>query len=72
MLSLLKRDVVVYDVKCIVDSLLDLSEELTDGLLNATKELLGLTTLFVCGPGALNVLDICVNVPGLDGLGLGL
>ncbi|KAF8922544.1 hypothetical protein CPB85DRAFT_1555886 [Mucidula mucida] len=59
----------VYDIKCILESILDLFENVTDGLLNdlspSFSECLGGYGNFVCGPGGLNIAGLCINVDGV-------
>ncbi|KIY71633.1 hypothetical protein CYLTODRAFT_336307, partial [Cylindrobasidium torrendii FP15055 ss-10] len=55
---------IVYQVKCILDDVLDFAENLTDALLNDINGLLGGCILgygrYVCGPGALNIAGLCL------------
>lgn len=55
----------VYDIKCMLDDILDFTENLTDGLLNDLRPLLqGVITgygTYVCGPGGMNIAGLCLN-----------
>ncbi|KAI5124680.1 hypothetical protein M0805_004288 [Coniferiporia weirii] len=54
---------IVYELKCIIDGVLDVVQNLTDGLLNTLAPLLlgllGQTTTLICSPG-FKVLGICL------------
>lgn len=57
---------VVYQVKCIVDQVLDVTEELTDGILNDLEDILpmikaldGQAAQTACAAG-IEILGICV------------
>lgn len=57
--------IVVYQVKCLVDDMLDTTENLTDELINDCKpmivDLLGTTTTAACASG-IQVLGLCVGL----------
>lgn len=56
----------VYALKCVLEDILDILENITDGVLNPFKSLLVATIkaygLFACGPGALDLGIMCLNL----------
>ncbi|KAK7058952.1 hypothetical protein VNI00_001576 [Paramarasmius palmivorus] len=60
---------IVYEIKCIVDELLDITENITDGILNAFKpDLVILRKACGCDDA---VLGVCLGDLGLGDLGVG-
>jgi len=50
---------VIYEVKCTLDEILNLTENLTDAIINALRRLILEYNEAVCKPG-IDVLGICI------------